>query len=91
VNTWRTRAPHPESLSFQAFQAFLADLLHLDVEQVKPEAYFVTDLGVDSIRLVEVLLYLEERGLEVSPELAWRIQTVGDAYRLYQERVGQVP
>jgi acyl carrier protein len=74
-----------EPLSFEAFQAMLADLLELNVEQVTPEAYFITDLGVDSIRMVEVLLRLEEMGLEMSPDLAWRIQTVDDAYRFSQQ------
>jgi len=35
---------------------------------------------------VDVLLKLEELGLEISPDLAWEIQTVGDAYRYYTER-----
>jgi acyl carrier protein len=74
-----------EPLSFEAFQAMLIDLLEVNVEQVTPDAYFITDLGVDSIRMVEVLLRLEEMGLEMSPDLAWRIQTVDDAYRFYQQ------
>ena len=76
----------PEPLSFAGFQSVLADLLHLDVAQIKPEAYFITDLGVDSIRMVEVLLRLEEMGVEVTLDLAWRIQTVEDAYRYYQQQ-----
>jgi acyl carrier protein len=77
----------PEPLSFVAFQTILAELLNLDTAQIKPEAYFITDLGVDSLRMAEVLLRLEELGLELSPDLAWQIQTVGDAYRYYQEQV----
>ena len=77
---------HPEPLSFAGFQSVLADLLHLDVAQIKPEAYFITDLGVDSIRMVEVLLRLEELGVEVTLDLAWRIQTVEDAYLYYQQQ-----
>ena len=76
-----------EALSFEQFQAMLAELLSLDVEQLAPEAYFITDLGVDSIRMVEVLLRLQAMGLEVSPEVGWQIQTVGDAYRYYREQV----
>jgi acyl carrier protein len=79
--------PQLEPLSFEAFQTMLADVLALDVAQVRPEAYFITDLGVDSIRMVEVLLRLEEMGLELSPDATWQIQTVGDAYRYYQEQV----
>ena len=76
-----------EPLSFDAFQAMLADLLKVDVAQLTPEAYFITDLGVDSIRMLKMLLRLEEMGIELSLELAWQIQTVGDAYRHYQEQV----
>ncbi len=79
----------PEPLSLTGFQALLAELLHVEVAQLKPEAYFITDLGVDSIRMVEVLLRLEDMGIEVTPDLAWRIQTVEDAYRCYQQAAGQ--
>lgn len=78
-----------EALSFEAFQAVLAELLNVDVARLRPEAYFITDLGVDSLRMVEILLRLEELGLELSPDLAWQIQTVGDAYRHYQEHCSQ--
>lgn len=78
--------PQSEPLSFEQFRSMLAELLDLKAEQLAPEAYFVGDLGVDSIRMVEVFLSLRDMGLEVSPEIAWRIQTVGDAYRYYSER-----
>ena len=77
-----------EPLSFEDFRAMLADLLNVDLVQLTPEAYFITDLGVDSIRMVQMLLRLEEMGIELSFESAWQIQTVGDAYRYYQQRVG---
>ena len=77
---------HREPLSFEAFQKMLAELLDVDAAQVTPEAYFITDLGVDSIRMAEMLLHLEEMGVELSFGLAWRIQTVGDAYHYYQQQ-----
>lgn len=73
-----------EPLSFGAFQAMLAELLDMDAAQLVPEAYFITDLGVDSMRMLQVLLRLEEMGIELPLESAWRIQTVDDAYRYYQ-------
>jgi len=75
---------HLEPLSFAAFQAMVADLLDVDVARLIPDAYFITDLGVDSLRLADLLLRLEDLGVEVSPDLAWEVQTVGDAYRVYQ-------
>jgi len=75
---------HPEPLSFPAFQAMVAELLDVDAARLTPDAYFITDLGVDSLRLADILLRLEDLGVEVSPDLAWEVQTVGDAYRVYQ-------
>lgn len=74
-------------ISFQEFQALLAGILEVEVERIQPQAYFVTDLGVDSLRLAEMLLEFQARGLEFPPDLAWRIQTVGEAYEYY---IGEV-
>jgi len=77
--------PQPESVSFEEFRVILCELLSMEAERLTPEAYFVSDLGVDSIRMVEVFLRLREMGVDVSPEMAWGIGTVGDAYRVYTE------
>jgi acyl carrier protein len=78
-----------QPLTFEEFQSLMADVLHVEVGQVQPEAYFVSDLGIDSVRLVEVMLRLETLGLELSPDLVWRIQTVGDAYQYLQEQAAR--
>lgn len=44
---------------------------------------------MDSVRLVEVMLRLEALGVEISPDLVWRVQTVGEAYQVYQERASR--
>jgi acyl carrier protein len=80
--------PPLEALSFEAFRTILADMLNVDMAQLTPEASFVTDLGVDSLRMVQALLRLEQMGFKLTLESAWRIQTVGDAYRYYQEQAG---
>jgi acyl carrier protein len=72
-------------VTFDDFRRLVSDVLLIDPEKVTPEAYFITDLGVDSIRMVEVLLRLEQMGLEITPGLAWRIHTVQDAYDYYRE------
>jgi acyl carrier protein len=78
-------------LTFKEFQDFLADILEVDPELLKPQAYFVTDLGVDSLKLTEMLLQFQALGLELSPNLAWLIQTVGEAYQYYQEQAASDP
>ena len=76
-------------LSFTEFQGLLANILEVEPGQIKPEAFFVTDLGVDSLKLADMLLQFQALGLEISPDLAWRIQTVGKAYKYYQDQAGQ--
>jgi len=76
-------------LSFPEFQGLLANILEVEPGQIKPEAFFVTDLGVDSLKLADMLLQFQALGLEISPDLAWRIQTVGEAYKYYQDQAGQ--
>jgi hypothetical protein len=35
-----------------------------------------------------MLLEFQRLGMDFSPDLAWRIQTVGEAYQYYQEQAG---
>jgi acyl carrier protein len=72
-------------MSFDQFKQVLAEVLMTDPDRLVPEAHFITDLAVDSIRLVELLLRFEEMGIEISPDAVWTIQTVGDAYNHYRE------
>lgn len=76
-----------QPLSFDEFKDVLSDVLKVNPDKVAPEAYFITDLGVDSIRMVELLLRIQELGINVSPDAGWRIQTVKDAYDYYLENV----
>ncbi len=75
-----------EPMTFEEFRLRLATLLDLRPEQLVPEASFVADLGIDSLRMLDVVLQLEDEGLQLSPDLAWQMRTVGDAYRVYCER-----
>lgn len=74
-----------ELLSFQSFQALLAEELMIPEEKLVPGASFVQDLLVDSLALASMMLRLEELGVFIPLESAWEIQTVGDAYRCYRE------
>lgn len=75
--------PEPESsnLTFEEFRSLIAEELHVDEERVVPEASFFSDLCVDSIRMVDMILRLEELGLSIPLEDAWQIETVEDAYQ----------
>ena len=71
------------TLSFEEFKQILAEELLVSVDRLVPEASFINDLAVDSIRLVEMILRLEELGVKIPAEMAWQIQTVGDAYEYF--------
>ena len=71
-------------LTFSEFQSFLSEILGMAESALTPDAHFLVDLGLDSLRLVELMLQYEKQwGLTVSINDAWDIQTVGDAYELY--------
>jgi len=72
-------------ISFEEFKHMLADVLQMDEDKLNAEASFVNDLMVDSIKLVELMLGLEENGINIPMEAAWDVQTVGDAYRVYKD------
>jgi len=68
-------------LSFDEFKHILASELKLDEERIVPEASLYTDLSVSSRHVVDTMLRLENRGIDIPLELAWQIDTVEDAYR----------
>lgn len=69
-------------VSFDRFRRRLAEWLEIDEQRVVPQAYFITDLAVDSVKMVELFVLLSEAGYVIDVETAWQIQTVEDAYRL---------
>jgi acyl carrier protein len=80
-----TRTPNDDPISFDVFRDIIARELQVEREKVVPEASFVEDLLADSIQLVEMMLGMEEVGIDIPVEFAWEIETVGDAYQLYRE------
>ena len=64
---------------------------HLGVEpdKVTEKANFIDDLGADSLDTVELVMAFEEEfGVEIPDDAAEHIQTVGDAVKFIQERLG---
>jgi acyl carrier protein len=61
-------------------QAIVSDQLGLGKTQVKPEANFSSELGADSLDVVELVMALEEAfNIEIPDESAAEISTVQDA------------
>lgn len=70
-------------LTLDEFRRLIATELQVDEAKVAPETRFIEELAVDSVRMVELMLRLEELGIGIPPEAAWEIQTVQDAYDVY--------
>ena len=63
--------------------------LNVDPEKVTEKASFIDDLGADSLDNVELVMAFEEEfDIEIPDDAAEHIQTVGDAVKFIQERLG---
>lgn len=79
-------------LSFPEFRHFVADTLGVAEPLLTPETHFLFDLGVESLKLLELMLQFElQLGKPVSPDAAWEIMTVGDAYSYYARLAQTAP
>lgn len=64
---------------------------HLEVseDKVTDKASFIDDLGADSLDNVELVMAFEEEfGIEIPDEAAEHIQTVGDAVKFIEQKLG---
>ncbi len=70
-------------------KAIVAEKLGVELEQVVDSANFQSDLGADSLDIVELIMEFEQKfGLEISDEDAGdNIITVGDAIRYIEQNV----
>ncbi|HRU04623.1 MAG TPA: acyl carrier protein [Candidatus Brocadiia bacterium] len=58
----------------------VAEVLKVDPAKVTPESHFVRDLGAESIQSIELVAAFEEEfGIEMDPDEALSVQTVGAA------------
>ena len=67
----------------------VAEHLGVDIAKVANESSFVDDLGADSLDQVELVMAFEEEfGTEIPDEDAEKIQSVGDAVKYIEEKLG---
>jgi len=67
-------------LTFDEFRAHLAGIFEVPAESLSPETRFLQDLSFDSLRMLQLAMTFEDFQVEMPPEMAWEIETVGDAY-----------
>lgn len=65
----------------------ISENLRVSMEEVRPDAAFIDDLGADSLDIVELVMAIEkEFGIEIPDEDAEEISTVQDAINYIQDR-----
>ena len=70
-------------------KGIIVEQLGVDEDEVTMEASFTDDLGADSLDIVELVMAFEEEfDIEIPDDAAEHIQTVGDAVKFIQERLG---
>lgn len=74
--------------TFEEFRTRLAGTFEVPAESLGWETRFLDDLAFDSLRMMQLAMTFEDLDLELPPEMAWDIQTVGDAYAYYVAAAG---
>ena len=71
-------------------QDILIDQLHINRDQITPEARIMADLGADSLDMVEIAMKAEEEfSLTLPDEEAEKIVTVEDLYEAVGTLLGR--
>ena len=65
---------------FEQLRSVLHELFEIDPERVTLEAHLYTDLEIDSIDTIDLILRLKElTGRKIQPDQFRHVRTVGDA------------
>jgi acyl carrier protein len=83
-----TAPPGDRVMTADEFRAYLAVELRVPVEQLADGATFAGDLGFDSIQMFELLLAVEDLGVELPEALLPHIEAVADAFHYYETQQG---
>ena len=67
-------------MEFEKIQEIIADVINIDVQEVRPESKFDDDLGADSLDIFQIIMGIEETfDIEIDNDEAEKISTVVDA------------
>lgn len=67
-------------MEFEKLQEIIAEVMDMEVEEIRPEMTFVEDLGADSLDVFQIIMKIEEKfDIEIENEDAEKIVTVQDA------------
>lgn len=73
-------------MEFEKIRGIIAEVLNIDPVGITQDSTFIEDLGADSLDVFQIVMGIEEEfDIEISPEDAERIGTVGEAVELVRE------
>jgi acyl carrier protein len=78
-------------MTLAEFQAHMASQLEVEPAFLATEADLRTELGLDSIQLLVLLMALEDLGVELPGALLPHILTLSDAHAYYVNHQGHQP
>jgi len=72
----------------QRVKRIIVEKLGIDAEKITNEAYFIEDLGADSLDVVDlVMVFEEEFDLEIPDDEGMKLTTVGNAVEYLEKRL----
>ncbi len=75
---------------FEKVKEMLEEALQIDPSEVTMDSVLVSDLGVNSLELADLILMCEEKfNIEISDEDIHKFVTVGDVVNYLSEAVGE--
>lgn len=67
-------------MEFEKIQEIIADVLNIEIDEIKLESRFVDDLGADSLDIFQIIMGIEEIfDIEIDNSETEKISTVKDA------------
>ncbi len=73
-------------MEFEKVRAIVAEVLHVNEDDISPDTKFVDDLGADSLDLTSIVMDIEEEfGIEIPDDAIMSIVTIGDAVEKLKE------
>ena len=74
---------------FEKVKNMLVNDLQVNPDDIKPEAELVTDLGINSLELADLVLLCEEKfNIEIDDDDLRELITVGDVVNYLESKVG---
>ena len=74
-------------MEFEKIRDIICEVLSLEPEEITKGSSFVDDLGADSLDIFQIVMGIEEVfEIEIPPEKAELVKTVGDAVALIKEQ-----